>query len=185
MTTMSEHQPSPPEGADPPEEPDSRRLLVALDTESNDPPDPAWLEQMLRRVCGLLELRIAALNVIVIDDDRMADLHRQYRGVEGTTDVLTFDLADPPPANSKTSPDPEAIEGEVYICLDEARRRADQLAHPVRHELLLYAVHGLLHLVGYDDHDPDRRRLMHEKEDELLSALGIGPVFHHDGENIP
>lgn len=109
----------------------------------------------------------------------MSMLHKSYGRKAGTTDVLTFDLSDAQAPSLE--PQASVIDGEIYICLDEARRRAGQMGHAPRLELLLYAVHGLLHLLGYDDHDPESYHRMHDKEDELLEAIGVGPVFTGKG----
>src|SRR5690606_1916317 len=70
-----------------------------------------------------------------------------------------------------------ALDGEIVLCVDEAVRQARQRRHDARLELLLYAVHGLLHLLGYDDHDPKDAAKMHRREDELLRAAGLGDVY--------
>lgn len=129
--------------------------------------DTAWLREQLARIAVGLGVRDGRLTVVLQDDARMTELHEKYKGEGGTTDVLTFDLCDTP----------GGLEGEVHVCVDEARRCAGELGHPVGHELLLYAVHGLLHLLGYDDTDDASFRVMHEKEDELLRAIGLGEVF--------
>lgn len=131
-----------------------------------------WLEGNLRRAAGLLGERRVALSVVLVDDEHMTRLHDQFMQMPETTDVLTFDLRDDPAA---------PIEGEVYVCVDEARRRAAEPGHRLDHELLLYALHGLLHLVGYDDREEAAWRQMHAKEDELLEALGVGRVFDVQG----
>jgi probable rRNA maturation factor len=96
----------------------------------------------------------------------MAELHLFHSGVEGTTDVLTFDLR-----QGAAGP----LEVEIVACLDEARRMAG--AGPVERELLLYLLHGALHCLGHDDHDPEGFARMHEREDEILLAIGVGAVF--------
>jgi probable rRNA maturation factor len=131
-----------------------------------------WLSQQVRRVAGLCGLHQVDLDLVIVDDAMMSDLHQRFARVEGTTDVLTFDL--------REQSDGADVEGEIYICHDEAARQADQRRHPVRHELLLYAIHGLLHLLGYDDHEPADHQAMHAREDELLKRIGVGPVFQRD-----
>jgi probable rRNA maturation factor len=130
-----------------------------------------WLEGQLRRLTVLAGEDDATLSVGIVDDEQMADYHEQYSGVSGTTDVLTFDLR-----NDPGNPD-EPIDGDIVICLDEAMRQASARGHDVRLELLLYALHGLLHLQGYNDHDPDEHKAMHDREDELLTEAGLGEVF--------
>jgi probable rRNA maturation factor len=67
--------------------------------------------------------------------------------------------------------------GEVVICVPYARRMAKERKMPADREVLLYAIHGMLHLLGYDDRTARSYRTMHGTEDELLTELGLGPVF--------
>ncbi len=79
------------------------------------------------------------------------------------TDVLTFDLRD--------DGDAEAIEGEVVVSVETARREAVHRRLPEAAEILRYVIHGTLHLVGYDDATPARRRRMRAREDSVLKEL--------------
>lgn len=97
----------------------------------------------------------------------MALLNERHLGHHGSTDVLTFDLGD----------GGADIEGEIVISLDMARREAKRRGHSAQAEVALYAVHGVLHLLGYDDHDPRHAARMHRMEDEILQACGMGKVF--------
>jgi len=162
---------TPDEAADSSADPDpgGQRLTVSVEADADDTPDPLSLRRHLSAAVNELLIDDIELSVIVIDDARMAELHERFAGQPGTTDVLTFDLRDDPAG--------PAIDGEVYICLDEARRRAVERGHGVDKELLLYALHGLLHLMGYDDHDPADHARMHAREDQVLEAIGIGTVF--------
>lgn len=108
------------------------------------------------------------VRVAVLDDAAMADAHVRYSRVQGTTDVLTFDLRESPH---------DPLDTDILICLDEAQRRAAELDHPAHHELLLYAIHGILHCLGEDDHDERAYAQMHRREDDILRAIGVGPVF--------
>ena len=99
----------------------------------------------------------------------MSALHEQFMGIPGPTDVLTF------PLDLDTRGRPVA--GEVVVCASEARRRAKEHGVPLERELLLYALHGLLHLCGYDDRTDASFRAMHRTEDQILTRLGVGPVF--------
>jgi probable rRNA maturation factor len=109
---------------------------------------------------------IQRLSVLIVDDQRMAQLHRQYLGIDSTTDVLTFD-----------SNEQGRIETDIAICADVAARRARELDHTVERELLLYAVHGLLHSVGFDDRDEASFAAMHAEEDRILGLIGVGATY--------
>ena len=99
----------------------------------------------------------------------MSELHWRFMRVRGPTDVLTFPLDHDPRGR--------VVSGEVVVCVSEARRRARAEGVAVERELLLYALHGLLHLCGYDDRTADAYRAMHHTEDQILTRLGVGPVF--------
>lgn len=101
----------------------------------------------------------------------MAALHERHSGVTGTTDVLTFDLRDDP--SNAASP----LDVDVIVCVDEASRQAVSRAIPLEHELTLYVIHGILHVLGHDDHDDDAYQAMHAREDRILSAAGLGAIF--------
>jgi len=134
------------------------------------------------------------LSVAVIGTRAMTTLHWRYRGIDQPTDVLSFDLG--------TDRQRGLLDAEIVLCADLARRVAaagwHALAQPgrgfsgargampkrsagmllaTRAELALYLVHGILHLAGYDDDTPVAARRMHAREDELLTQLGLGPVF--------
>lgn len=130
-----------------------------------------WLQRAARRL-GPAE---GDLSVAVVDDTAMSELHERYKGEPGPTDVLTFDLRD----DATAAPDPAQLDGEIVVCWPEAQRQAAQ-AEPARdpeHELLLYAVHGLLHLLGEDDQTPEAYAKMHAREDRVLADIGVGAVF--------
>ncbi len=155
---------------------DTSAVQVVLNIESDQAGDcdPAWLTGKLQQIIEQLTLRRAAYTAVIVDDAQMSRLHEQYAGVAGTTDVLTFDMADEPRS--------DVVDGEAYVCIEEARRRVADLPHDLNTELLLYATHGLLHLLGYDDHDPADHRQMHQREDELLERVGVGRAFGIDGD---
>lgn len=113
-----------------------------------------------------------SVRVRVVDDDAMDAEHQRHSGIAGTTDVLTYDFAqDQAPDQRKV------LDADLTLCLDEAQRRADERGHAAELELLLYTIHGVLHCLGHDDHEPDQYARMHQKEDELLTAIGVGPLF--------
>ena len=117
----------------------------------------------------MLRAPLQELGVVFVGDRRMKALHQQFMGLGTTTDVLTFAIDEDDKGR--------AISGEVYVCIAEARRQAKLRGVPVEHELLLYALHGLLHLCGLDDRTAPEYRKMHHTEDGILTRLGIGKVF--------
>jgi probable rRNA maturation factor len=129
--------------------------------------DVEWLAARLRACAAAGGLAVARVTVRIAGDREMARLHRRHRGVNSTTDVLTFAASAPG----------EAIEADVVICADEAARRAAELGHGVGRELLLYALHGMLHGAGFTDADEASHAAMHAEEDRILEAIGVGRTF--------
>lgn len=165
--------PASPEPERPGDPAPGQGLVVALAQQAPecDPPAAGWLEDQFVRIAALAGVVRGQINFAIVDDERMAELHQQFSGEPGTTDVLTFDLRDEP-GNTE-----QPVEGDIVLCTDVAARQAQQRGHDTRLELLLYAVHGLMHLLGEDDHDPADYKKMHKREDDLLKKAGLGPVF--------
>ncbi len=128
-----------------------------------------YVRRLLRRARALLKAPLADFTVVFVGDSQMIRLHDQFMGLHTTTDVLTF----------STDEDPRGrpLSGEVYVCIPEARRQAAARAGNVRREVLLYALHGMLHLCGFDDRTDAEYRRMHHREDAILTQLGVGRVF--------
>ncbi len=132
------------------------------------------LRRAVRHAATREGLRAGRVCLRVVGRRAMSALHGRYLANPAPTDVLTFDLGTDRVAGW--------IEGDVVICADVARIRAGARARPSAAcaELALYAVHGVLHLAGYDDKSPRGFTRMHAREDELLVELGIGRVFDRD-----
>jgi probable rRNA maturation factor len=90
------------------------------------------------------------ISVAIVSDRRIAELHVDFMGIAGATDVITFD------------------HGDIVISAETARLHAAEYAQPVDHEVALYIVHGLLHLNGYDDLEPRARRRMHAVQSRVM-----------------
>ena len=97
--------------------------------------------------------------VALVDDETIAELHERYLGVAGPTDVLSFP------------------HGEIVVSGETARREAETRGIPPLHELVLYVVHGALHLTGHDDKTPKACKRMRAAERRILTELGYGDVF--------
>ena len=112
--------------------------------------------------------RRGALSVALVDDRAIRRLHRDHLAIDSATDVLAFPLAGAP----------GGALGEVVASAETARREAAARGHPAADELLLYVVHGLLHLLGFDDHTEGDRRRMRAAERRALRAAGVsGNLF--------
>lgn len=93
------------------------------------------------------------IEVSLISDPAIADIHAQFLDDPTPTDVITFH------------------HGEILISLDTAARQGLENAHPYEREVALYLIHGLLHLAGWNDVDPLERDLMHQRQNRILDAV--------------
>lgn len=118
-------------------------------------------------VAGSRRNPFTRISIRVVQDEEMSRLHAKYSNVSTTTDVLTF-------VDGELE---SGIEVDLALCVDEAERRSAEFGHSVENELALYAVHGLLHAIGFNDQDEEDARQMHAEEDRILTAIGLGAVF--------
>lgn len=109
------------------------------------------------------EGREAELSLALVDDEGIVELNRRFLGREGVTDVLAF-----PYGESEGK-----VEGEIIVNAELAVRQAEDRPHGAKEELLLYIAHGVLHLLGYDDHEPEETRRMRRREQDVLTAAGF------------
>ena len=109
-------------------------------------------------------VREAALSIVFVSGPKIRSLNRRYLRRDYVTDVLAFDLRD----NKRGA----GINGDIVICVDMAARNARAYQTSLDRELTLYVAHGILHLLGFDDHAPADIRAMRKKEREILDYLG-------------
>jgi probable rRNA maturation factor len=134
-------------------------------------PNQQRTASLLRKALRLLGLHKAEISVLFVNDKRMRILNRRYRGIDGTTDVLSF------PQNELISPNsgrltPDIVLGDIVISLPKTKKQAGENGLAFHQELKRLLIHGLLHLTGYD-HEINRyqENKMREKTKELLDKL--------------
>jgi probable rRNA maturation factor len=142
------------------------------------PVDKNWLEKIAR---GVLEAeRIASsteMGLLITDSKTIQKLNRIYRGEDKPTDVLAFEMApdvgQEPELSFVSAPDGIRHLGEVVISYPQAIKQAQEQGHGVTQELALLIAHGILHLLGYDHELPVDEQKMRDRENEVLSILGL------------
>jgi len=149
--------------------------------------DEEFLRTAVLRTLALEEVRSAEISVAVIGNDEIQVLNRQFLEHDYATDVLSFLLeceGESTETSESASPlgSGKTISGEVIISAEMAEDRAAEFGWEADKELLLYLVHGLLHLCGYDDHSDEQRALMRSRERAVLIQWDIVP---HDGADVP
>lgn len=124
---------------------------------------------------GLLDLAIKKLGVegifsiTFIGDEKMREMNSKYRGIDRTTDVLSFALNDSEDEFEK------AVEvlGDIFISIPKMKAQAEEYGHSEKRELSFLSIHGLLHILGYDHMNPEDEKIMFDLQKEVLADAGI------------
>ena len=114
----------------------------------------------------LLGVKRAELGVTLVASAEMTHLNESFLRHRGSTDVITFDYREPGTGEVGT-----AIHGEIFVCVDEAIIQARRFRATWQSEVMRYVAHGILHLLGYDDHRAADRRRMKREETRLIRLL--------------
>ena len=131
--------------------------------------DYSYLDDVINHTFEVLNITNANMSVILIDDEKMHELNKAYRGVDRTTDVLSFALED---NNSIELPIREL--GEVYVSIPKMKEQAKEFNHSEKRELAFLVCHGLLHLLGYDHtKSKEEEEKQFGLQDKILSDLNI------------
>lgn len=108
-------------------------------------------------------------SVIIVDNKRIHEINKEYRGIDRPTDVISFALED----NEEIEFDHYRVLGDIYISIDKVREQASEYGHSEKRELAFLTVHGFLHLLGYDHMKPEDEKVMFAKQEEILNGFGI------------
>ncbi len=118
---------------------------------------------------GMEKMNVDAIfNVIIVNNEYIHKLNKEYRGIDRETDVITFALED-----DKTFNPEIRILGDIYISIDKAKSQANEYNHSLIRELSFLAVHGFLHLLGYDHMKKEEEEVMFKLQEEILDEVGI------------
>ena len=116
------------------------------------------------------KLENVIFNVIIVDNNYIHELNRDYRHIDRETDVITFALED---EKDMVVPDGERVLGDIYISIDKAKSQAKEYGHSLLRELTFLAVHGFYHLLGYDHMTKEEEEIMFSKQEEVLHECNI------------
>lgn len=115
------------------------------------------------------KLQDCVFNIIIVDNEYIHKLNKEYRGIDRPTDVISFALED----NKDFINYDFRILGDIYISIDKAREQAESYGHSFLRELSFLTIHGLLHLLGYDHMEKEDEIVMFKKQDDILNEFGI------------
>ncbi len=111
------------------------------------------------------------VGLIIVNDQYMKELNKQYRGKDAPTDVLSFSFLES--KHEDIANEKEFAIGDIVISLDRAREQALEQGHSLEKEIILLTVHGLLHLLGYDHESKEDRELMQSREKVIMERFDL------------
>jgi len=129
--------------------------------------DYSYLEKIIRKALEMEEVSNSLFTIIFIDDNKMQELNKEYRGIDRTTDVLSFAYED-----NETKKFSTRFLGEIFVSIPKMIAQAKEYGHSEVRELSFLVVHGILHLLGYDHmKSSEDERIMFERQELVLNEL--------------
>ena len=134
-------------------------------TEENITKETKIMKKYLKKCLRLEQVKNASFNVILTDNEKLKELNTKYRNIEKETDVISFALEDEKEEEIISN---KRVLGDIYISVEKAREQSVEYGHTLKRELSFLAVHGLLHLLGYDHIEKKDEEKMFKKQELIL-----------------
>ena len=131
--------------------------------------DYSYLNDVIKKTLELNKAEDAIFSIIFVDDLKIHELNREYRGIDKVTDVISFAFED----NEESHDDERRVLGDIYISIPRMIYQAEEYSHSEKRELSFLVVHGLLHLLGYDHMIKEEEEVMFKMQDDILDSLDI------------
>jgi probable rRNA maturation factor len=132
-----------------------------------------WICPTLQVAAKIEELPATEVSVMIVNKEKMHKLNQEYAQVDRWTDVLSFPLWEPEEDWVIDREGGVVPLGDIVICLPKAQQQAEEYGHSLQRELGFLAVHGFLHLLGYDHQTPEEEEEMFQKQEEILHRVGL------------
>jgi len=158
-------------------------VLVVADAWQNEPDAEAVIQRAVAAAAEMVDADTgeAELAIMLTDDSGIRTLNCNWRGIDKPTNVLSFPALQP--SGAAGADDAPRMLGDIAIAYETTRKEADDEQKPFDHHLSHLAVHGFLHLIGYDHEKDDDAEVMEALETEILAQLGI-PDPYADRERM-
>ncbi|MBE6155158.1 MAG: rRNA maturation RNase YbeY [Firmicutes bacterium] len=126
-----------------------------------------FLKRVLKRTLKIESVKNSFFSVVLVDEKTIQEINKNYRKIDKVTDVISFAFED----NDKRVYNNTRILGEIYICIPRMKEQATAYGHSETRELAFLAVHGLLHLLGYDHMKKEDEGKMFAKQELILNGF--------------
>jgi probable rRNA maturation factor len=156
-------------------------VLVTADCWARESSAESIIHRAIEAAASMVDAETgdAEIAVMLTDDAGIRTLNKNWRGIDKPTNVLSFPALQPERAPSGDAP---RMLGDIAIAYETTRSEADTEHKPFDHHLSHLAVHGFLHLIGYDHENDDDAEVMEDLERDILAQLGIPDPYAHDDQ---
>ena len=143
-------------------------MIVTLENNQEEIQVPEELEATLKKAMDITEV-----DITIVDNDESHQLNRDYRGIDRPTDVLSFALDEGDEEPEVEDGEAEHLLGDVIISAPRAVEQGEEFGHGLNREMTYLAVHGMLHLLGYDHMEEADKQVMRAREEQVLRELDL------------
>lgn len=148
-------------------------MSIEVNNESTYSVDEAALQRLATYCLDAMRVHADAdIAIVLVDEAAMEQLHVQWMGEPGPTDVLSFPMDELRPGNDDAITPPGVL-GDVVLCPQVAEMQAEGAGHSIMDELLMLTAHGILHLLGFDHADPEEEKEMFSLQRDLLVGFAL------------
>jgi rRNA maturation RNase YbeY len=134
---------------------------LTIDSEKGIRINKALIHSAIKSLKSELEITISSLSIVFLNSEGIKEINKQYLNHDFSTDIITFNY----------SGDNKDLDGEIFISIEDALENSKRFGCTVDNELFRLIIHGLLHMVGFDDHTIPERNVMTKNENKYLTVL--------------
>ena len=142
---------------------------ITITNETDEYVDEALLNKVADYAMMSEDVNNGVVNIIIVDNKKIREINKKYRGIDRETDVISFALED----DDTFIELPIRVLGDIYISIDKVKVQASEYGHSEKREICFLVVHGILHLLGYDHMNASDEKVMFSKQDKILDELDI------------
>jgi probable rRNA maturation factor len=125
-------------------------------------PLPCRPHHWIKKALGILEIHSGMFEFTFVDNAQIIQINKDYLKRDYATDIISFNLGSP-----------QNIVGDIYISLEKVQENAGLQNHSFKKELVTVLVHGILHLLDYQDYTEEEKAHMHQKQDQIVKQMGL------------
>lgn len=142
---------------------------IEVFNETTEKIDIEEIKKLTDYLVRYMNVENAQFNVIFINNEKIREINKSYRGIDRETDVISFALEDEKTIRVEN----ERILGDIYISVEKAKMQAEEYGHSFKREICFLTTHGFLHLLGYDHMKKEDEEVMFKLQEEILDSYGI------------